>query len=209
GACEKRSIPFIADEVATGFGRTGTLFAVEQENVSPDLMTVAKGITGGTLPLAATMTTGRIYDAFLAPHAEQKTFYHGHTYTGNPLACAAALANLEIFERERTLSKIPDKIAYLETELGRFRDLDHVGDVRHKGFMVGIEIVADRDTKKPYPMEDRMGAKVCRLAREKGVILRPLGDVVVIMPPLAMETSDLGRVLEAAYEGIAEVTAGD
>ncbi|MHC4599834.1 MAG: adenosylmethionine--8-amino-7-oxononanoate transaminase [Planctomycetota bacterium] len=205
-ACEDRGILFIADEVATGFGRTGTLFAVEQEGVRPDLMTVAKGLTGGTLPLAATLTTGAVFDAFRAPYAEKKTFYHGHSYTGNPLACASALANLEIFRTERTLERLADKIVFLRRELNRFLELDHVGDVRQKGFMVGIELVAERETRNPFPLERRVGAASCRAARERGVLLRPLGDVVVLMPPLAMEEADLTRVLEAAYDGIREAT---
>jgi len=205
-ACAKRGILFIADEVATGFGRTGTMFAVEQEDVNPDLMAVAKGLSGGYLPLAATLTTGRIYNAFRAPSRENKTFFHGHTYTGNPLACAAAEANIETFKKEDTLGRLKGKIDFLGRELERFRGLAHVGDVRQKGFMVGIELVADRDSKRPFPPETGVGAAVCRAARSRGVILRPLGDTVVIMPPLAMGEKDLGRVLEASWEGIREVT---
>lgn len=205
-ACAKHGILFIADEVAVGFGRTGTLFACEQENVRPDLMALAKGLTGGTLPLAATLASERIFEAFRAPYADKKTFFHGHTYTGNPLASAAGLANLETFEAERTLETMQPKIAFLRESLGRFRDLEHVGDVRQKGFMVGIELVADRTSKKPFPVASRIGASACRAARKRGVILRPLGDVVIVMPPLAMDRGDLGRVLDAAYEGIRDAT---
>jgi len=205
-AAVKRGILFIADEVAVGFGRTGTMFACEQEGVSPDLMAAAKGITGGYLPLAATLATAAIYDAFRGPAAERKTFYHGHTYTANPLACAAALASLAVFETEKTLEVLQGRIAFLARELDRFRGLPHVGDVRHKGFMAGIELVADPGTKKLYPAESRTGARACLAARRRGVILRPLGDVVVLMPPLAMGERDLSAVLEAAYEGIREAT---
>jgi adenosylmethionine-8-amino-7-oxononanoate aminotransferase len=205
-ACEARGLLFIADEVATGFGRTGTMFAVEQEGVEPDVLAVAKGLTGGYLPLAATLVREDLFEAFRAPYAEKKTFFHGHTYTGNPLACAAALANLEVFEAEKTLETMQGKIAYLSRELTRFIELDAVGDVRQKGFMVGIELVADRETRRPFPLAERTGAKACREARERGVILRPLGDVVVIMPPPAMGETQLGRVLEAAYEGIRAAT---
>ncbi len=207
-ACTRLGIPFIADEVATGFGRTGTMFAVEQEGVEPDFMAVAKGITGGYLPLAATLTTETIFRTFRGPYAEKKTFFHGHTYSGNPLASAAALANLDVFEEEGTLSKAPGKIAFLERELKRFLDLGHVGDVRQKGFMIGIELEADPQARKPFPLESRIGALACRAARKRGVILRPLGDVVVVMPPPAMTEKDLGRVLDAAYESIREVTEG-
>ncbi|MHC5078345.1 MAG: adenosylmethionine--8-amino-7-oxononanoate transaminase [Planctomycetota bacterium] len=205
-ACEKRGLLFIADEVATGFGRTGTMFAVEQEGVQPDLMALAKGMTGGTLPLAATLVRENLFEAFRAPYAEKRTFFHGHTYTGNPLACAAALANLDVFASEGTLEKMGKTAERLAGELRRFEDLPHVGDVRQKGFMVGIEIVEDRDSKRPFPVDRRIGARACMAARKRGVILRPLGDVVVVMPPLAMGEADLGRVLEATYEGIREVT---
>jgi len=197
----------IFDEVATGFGRTGRMFASEHEGVSPDILTVAKGITGGYLPLAATITTEEVYEAFLGEYAECKTFFHGHTYTANPLACGAALANLEIFERDQTLEKLGAKIARLEAGLRRMSGLEHVGDIRQVGFMAGIELVRDRNTKEPYALGERMGFRVTERAREKGVWIRPLGNVIVLMPPLAIPEAMLDRLLSAVEESIPEVTS--
>lgn len=188
----------ICDEVATGFGRTGRTFAVEHEGVRPDLMCVAKGITGGYLPLAATFATQKIFDAFLGQPWEGRTFYHGHTYTGNPLACAAALASLDLFEKRDLVAQVQHKAAELARMLAaNLADLPHVGDVRQKGFMAGVELVADRATRRPFDPRRRVGAEVCMNLRRRGVILRPLGDVVVLMPPLAMGTDDLARIVEA------------
>ncbi len=145
----------IADEVATGFGRTGKMFACEHEKVSPDLMAISKGISAGYLPLAATLTTEGIYQAFLGEGQELKTFYHGHSYTGNPLACRAALASLGLFKRERILEILPSKIQFLKRELQRFYQIPAVGDIRQKGLMVGIELVADRKKKTPYRWKRR------------------------------------------------------
>ena len=206
--CTKHGILLIADEVATGFGRTGTMFACEQEKVSPDLMAVAKGITGGYLPLAATLATEEIYRGFLGEYREFRTFFHGHTYTGNPLASAAAIANIDLFRKERTLSRLRPKIAFLTKGLKRFRKLAHVGDVRQKGFMVGIELVRDRRTKAPYDPAEKVGIRVTRAARRKGLIIRPLGNVIVLMPPLAIARKELGMLLEIAYDSIREVTEG-
>jgi adenosylmethionine-8-amino-7-oxononanoate aminotransferase len=187
----------IADEVATGFGRTGTMFACEHENVSPDLMCVAKGISGGYLPLAATFATQRIFDAFLGEPWEGKTFYHGHTYTGNPLACAAALASVDLFEKNNLVNSVKSKSAELTRMLEELRTLPHVGEIRQKGFMVGIELVADRRTKQPFDPKQRVGSEVCMKLRSHGVLLRPLGDVVVMMPPLAIEVQDLQEIVDA------------
>jgi adenosylmethionine-8-amino-7-oxononanoate aminotransferase len=206
---KKYGVLMIADEVATGFGRTGILFACEQEGVSPDLMALAKGITGGYLPLAATLATEEVYKGFLFPYKAMKTFFHGHTYTGNPLACAAALANLKIFKKERTLQKLKPKIEFLRKELGTFKDLPHVGNVRQQGFMVGIELVKDKKTKKPYPAEAKVGIRVCRLARDQGVILRPLGNVIVLMPALSLSLNQLGRLLSATKLSIQEITSNE
>ena len=148
--CERYHILFIADEVATGFGRTGKMFACEHEGVSPDFLCIAKGFTGGYLPLAATVTTRKVYEGFLADYKDRKSFFHGHTYTGNPLACAAALANLDIFEKEKTLKRLQPKIAFLREQLQKFKEMKHVGDVRQKGFLAGIELVKDRSTRAPY-----------------------------------------------------------
>lgn len=197
----------IADEVATGFGRTGRLFACEHEAVSPDLMTVAKGITGGYLPLAATLATDEIYKAFLGEQAECKTFFHGHSYTGNPLACAAALANIAVFREEKVLEGLAPKIAAAADSLKRFWDLPWVGDIRQCGLMIGIELVRDRAQNIPYPPEAQLGVKVCRKARDYGLIIRPLGDVVVFMPPLAATVAEIEDMLGIIYRAIEE-TAG-
>ncbi|MBI2917845.1 MAG: adenosylmethionine--8-amino-7-oxononanoate transaminase [Chloroflexi bacterium] len=201
-------ILFIADEVATGFGRTGSLFACQREGIEPDFMSAAKGITGGYLPLAATLTTREVFDAFSAEYAEQKTFFHGHTYTANPLACAVALANLEVFAKERTLEHLQDKARFLAEGLERFWELDHVGDIRQLGFMVGIELVKDRDTKEPFPYEAKTGIKVIKEARKRGLVIRPLGDVIVLMPPLSISREELATLLEIVHESIRSVTEG-
>lgn len=194
------NIVLIADEVATGFGRTGRLFACEHERVTPDIMCLAKGITGGYLPLAATLTTDKIFKAFLGPYEEMRAFFHGHTYTGNALACAAALANLDIFKNERTIEKIAPKIKRLKSELEKFKELAHVGDVRQSGLMVGIELVADKKTKKRFPASKRLGHKICMAVRKKGIIIRPLGDVITLMPPLSITEAELKRLCKAVYE---------
>ena len=195
--CDEFGVLLIADEVAVGFGRTGTMFACDQEGVSPDLMCVAKGLTGGYLPLAATLAAERIYEAFLGEHAELKTFFHGHTYTGNPLACAAALANLDVFESERTLERLQAKIALLGELLEELVEpLPVVAEVRRRGFMTGIELTE-------FPLAERMGHQVTLAARRRGAIVRPLGDVVVLMPPLAIEEAQLRRLVEITADAIA------
>ena len=165
-------------------------------------MCVAKGLTGGYLPLAATLTTEEVYRGFLADYGEFKTFFHGHTYTGNPLACAAAIANLEIFKRERTLHQLKPKIARLKKGLKRLEKLPHVGQVRQLGFMVGIELVRDCATGEPYPLEERIGHRVILEARKRGVILRPLGNVIVLMPPLSLSFKEIDFLLDVTYESI-------
>ena len=204
--CRRYEVIFIVDEVATGFGRTGTMFACEQEGVAPDILCLAKGLTAGYLPLAATLTTRKIFDGFCFDYKEQKTFFHGHTYTGNPLACAAALANLEVFEKEKTLARLAPKIKFLSRKLQMFYNLPHVGDVRQRGFMVGIELVHDRQTKAPYPWQEKIGARVCQEVHKHGVILRPLGNVIVLMPPLSMSVEELERLLDVTYLAIEMVT---
>jgi adenosylmethionine-8-amino-7-oxononanoate aminotransferase len=203
--CTKYNILMIADEVATGFGRTGRMFACEHEGVVPDIVCLSKGITGGYLPLAATIATKEIYDAFLGEFRDLKTFFHGHSYTGNPLGCAAALACLDIFEKEKTLEGLAPKIELLESSLKEISELDHVGDVRNKGLMAGIELVKDKKTKEPYHWEEKMGWRVCSYAREHGVIIRPLGNVVVIMPPLSISLENIGQMLKVIKEGIVKV----
>lgn len=199
----------VADEVAVGFGRTGRMFACEHENVSPDLMCVAKGITGGYLPLAATLTTDEIWNAFLGDYADSKTFFHGHTYGGNPLGAAVALATLDVFEEEKTLDGSRPKIARMSEHLERIARLPHVGHVRQCGMIAGIELVADVATGEPYPWEERRGMRVCDSARARGVWLRPLGNVVVVFPPLAISLDELDRIMLAAEEGIRLAVAED
>ena len=173
------------------------MFACEHEEVEPDLMCVAKGLTGGYLPLSATFATQEIYNAFLGDPSEGKTFYHGHTYTGNPLACAAAIASLDLFQSTGLLKQVTDKSRALAGMLNELRSLPHVGDIRQKGFMVGIELVKDKSTREPFDPALRIGAKICTAVRKHGVILRPLGDVIVMMPPLAMNESQLKKIVDA------------
>jgi adenosylmethionine-8-amino-7-oxononanoate aminotransferase len=206
--CTRYGVLMIADEVAVGFGRTGRLFACEHEGVRPDMMVLAKGITGGYLPLAATLATREIYQAFLGEYHEFKTFFHGHTYTGNPVACAAALANLEVFKKDKVLKRLDPKIDLLSRRLEAFKDLPAVGEVRQRGFMTGIELVADKETKAPFPPQERMGIKVIREARKRGVIIRPLGDVLIIMPPLSITEGELEELLAVTYQSIQTVTDG-
>ena len=199
--CDEHDVLLICDEVATGFGRTGTMFACEREGVAPDLMCLAKGLTGGYLPLAATLATERIYEAFLGEHEELRTFFHGHTYTANPLACAAALATLEIFERERTLAALAPKIELLAELLDEFvAPLRSVREVRRCGFMVGIEL-------EGFPLAARIGHEVALAARRRGAIVRPLGDVVVLMPPLAISEEELCHLVQITAASVAEATA--
>jgi adenosylmethionine---8-amino-7-oxononanoate aminotransferase len=198
--CDEFGVLLICDEVAVGFGRTGTMFACEQERVAPDLMCVAKGTTGGYLPLAATLTTEQVYAAFLGEHHEHKTFFHGHTYTGNPLACAAALATLDVFESERTLERLAPKIALFGELLDELvAPLPTVAEVRRRGFMTGIELA-------PFAVEARMGHQVTLAARRRGAIVRPLGDVIVLMPPLSISEDDLTRLVGITAAAIADAT---
>ena len=194
--CDRHGVLLICDEVATGFGRTGTMFACEQEAVAPDLMCLAKGVTGGYLPLAATLATEEIYEGFLGSYEEFKTFFHGHTYTGNPLACAAALANLDVFEQERTLERLQPKIALLEELLAGIAAMPEVAEVRQKGFMVGIDL-------GNWDPAQQMGHRVTREARKRGAFIRPLSNTIVLMPPLSMsedELRDLVAIAAAAIE---------
>jgi adenosylmethionine-8-amino-7-oxononanoate aminotransferase len=200
--CDRHDVFLICDEVATGFGRTGTMFACEQERVSPDLLCLGKGLTGGYMPLAATLATERIYEGFLGAHQDFRTFFHGHTYTGNPLACAAGIANVDAFEREGTLLRLQPKIRLLGELLQEVAGMSEVAEVRARGFMVGIDL-GEHDPSL------RMGHRVTLAARERGAIVRPLGDTVVLMPPLAIAKADLRRLLgivtesiRAAYESV-------
>jgi adenosylmethionine-8-amino-7-oxononanoate aminotransferase len=196
----------IADEVATGFGRTGKMFACEHVNVSPDFLCIGKGLSGGYLPLAATLTTEAVYKRFLGRRSEQKTFFHGHTFTGNPLGCAAALASLAIFREERVLESLPIKIAALAERLSeQFAQHPNVHEIRRCGLMVGIEL--GRDRERPFSPELAVGARVCEQLRSHGVILRPLGDVVVLMPPLSITRDELHLLVDATRQALDEVVA--
>jgi adenosylmethionine-8-amino-7-oxononanoate aminotransferase len=204
--CTRHNVLLIADEVAVGFGRTGKMFACEHEKVNPDLLAIAKGITGGTLPLAATLASDEIYNAFLGEPEDLKTFFHGHTYTGNPVACAAAIANLEVFEEEKVLLSLKKKTRLLTKHLKAFEKLSHVGDIRQSGFMVGIELVANPKTKKPFEIKERIGHRVILEARTRGVVIRPLGDVIVLMPPLSISEKELNTLCDVTFESIKKVT---
>jgi adenosylmethionine-8-amino-7-oxononanoate aminotransferase len=205
--CRRNRILFIADEVATGFGRTGRMFACEHEDVRPDILCLGKGITGGYLPLAATITTEEIFSAFLGEYEEFKTFFHGHTYTGNPLGCAVASASLELFKQENIIERMQPKIDYLKHRLKQdFLPLAHVADVRQWGFMVGIELVEDKNERRSYAPERRTGQKVILEARKRGVLIRPLGDVIILMPPLTIADDELKTLLDVTRDAIQVVT---
>ena len=205
--CRRHGIIFILDEVATGFGRTGKMFACEHAGVSPDILCLAKGITGGYLPLAATLAREEIFSAFLGEYKEFKTFFHGHTYTGNPLGCAVAMVNLELFERERILEKMQPRIAYLRERLQKqFSPLAHVSDVRQWGYMVGIELVEDKARRRNYSAEQRIGYRVIQEARKRSIMIRPLGDVIILMPPLSITDEELASLLDVVYDCIVTVT---
>ncbi len=198
GLCEKYEVLFIADEVATGFGRTGTMFACEQEDVVPDLLCLAKGLTGGYLPLAATLATTEIYEAFLGDYGEYRHFFHGHSYTGNPLGCAAALANLEIFKKEKTIEAIQTKISTMAGALRRFQEIPQVKEIRQKGLMVGIDL-GDLSPEK------RIAHKIGLAARKKHVLIRPLGNVIVLMPPLSITEDEILFLTAVVYDAIREM----
>jgi adenosylmethionine---8-amino-7-oxononanoate aminotransferase len=197
--CDRHGVLLILDEVATGFGRTGRMFACEHEGVAPDLLCLAKGISGGYLPLAATLASERIYEGFLGEHEQFRTFFHGHTYTGNPLACAAGLATLDVFREERTLERLQPKIELLADLLDPVAAHPAVKEVRRRGFMVGIELVE-------HPLPVRIGHRVTLEARRRGAIIRPLGDVIVLMPPLSVSGADLTRLVSITAEAIDAAT---
>jgi adenosylmethionine-8-amino-7-oxononanoate transaminase len=199
---KEAGILLIADEVATGFGRTGTLFACEQEGVEPDLMALGKGLTGGYLPLAATLTTQEIFSAFLG---EGNTFYHGHSYTGYQLGCALALANLELIKSNDLLNQVKDKARMVEEQLKGFADLKHVGDIRQAGLMVGIELVEEKNTMKNYPADELIGTQVAKRGRDLGILLRPIKDVIVFMPPLCSSFQEIKQMLTLLRQAICDV----
>ncbi len=204
--CDQHGLLMIVDEVATGFGRTGRMFACQHEAVAPDIMALSKGITAGYLPLAATVTTEEVYGAFMGEYAELKTFFHGHTFTGNPLACAVALRSLELFESDGLLAALQPKIARLSERLNSFAGLAHVGDIRQCGMAAGVELVVDKRTRQAYPWEQKTGVRVCREARKLGIFSRPLGNTVVIFPPLAITMAELELLMDGLERAIGTVT---
>jgi len=204
--CTEYDVLMICDEVATGFGRTGKMFACDHEGVTPDILCIAKGLTGGYLPVAATVATDEVYDAFLGEYEEKKTFFHGHSYTGNQLGCAVALANLRLFEERDLVRDVERKAEHAAKRLQAFTQLRHVGEVRQRGFMIGIELVKDKATKAEYDWQEKIGLIVSRRACELGMILRPLGNVVVFMPPLASTIEELDRMIDILRKAITDIT---
>ena len=203
--CRERGIWLLLDEVMTGFGRTGTMFACQKENVRPDLIALGKGITGGYLPLAATLASGEIFDAFNGEHNEFKTFFHGHSYSGNPLGCAAALASLDVFAKEKVLAAISLKAGVLKKLSHRFWDHPNVGDVRQEGLICAVELVADFETPASFPSDQRISHRVCAAARKYGLLTRPIGDVLVLMPPYCTTARQLERMVAALWRAVNEV----
>ncbi len=203
--CDRYGVLLITDEVATGFGRTGSMFACQQEGVTPDIMAISKGLCAGYLPLAATLATEEIYQAFLGNYAELKTFFHGHTFTGNPLACAVALRSLELFEETGLLESVQQRSKQLTILLQQLEDHPHVGNLRQCGLAAGIELVQDKATKTAYPWEEKRGIKVCQEARRHGIFSRPLGNTVVLFPPLAITAGELEFLMEGLKKAISAV----
>jgi adenosylmethionine-8-amino-7-oxononanoate transaminase len=204
--CDRYDALLIFDEVATGFGRTGKMFACEHEEVAPDFLCLGKGLSGGYLPIAATLTSERIYEMFLGDYTEWKQFTHGHSYTGNPLACAAALASLDIFEGDEVLAGLPAKIECVQKSLKEMRRLAHVGEIRQCGLLVGIDIVKDKSNGEAYTMEETIGPRICRHARDFGLITRPLGNVITFVPPLCSTEAELTDMLKIIGRAIDQVT---
>ena len=205
--CDARGVLLICDEVMTGFGRTGRMFACQHEEVVPDFLCLAKGLTGGYLPLAATLTTERIYGAFLGRYEELKTFFYGHSYTGNPLACAVALASLEIFKTEHTLARLQPKIELLSQLLAELasRHPRHIGAVRQCGLIAGIDLMENAAGARPFPWQEQTGAQICLAARAAGLLTRPIRDTLVLLPPLCITDEELKQAVSALSHGISSV----
>jgi adenosylmethionine-8-amino-7-oxononanoate aminotransferase len=200
------NVHLILDEVATGFGRTGKMFACEHARIAPDFIFLSKGITAGYLPLGATLTTKKIYDAFYADYAAKKTFYHGHTYTANPLSCSAALASLKIFKEEETLKKIQPCIVLLRKRLEEFRVLKTIGDVRSLGLIGALELVKDKNTKEAFGFSQRIGMKIYKEGLQEHIILRPLGNVIYLFLPLCIQERELNFILNKAFKIISKLS---
>lgn len=206
-ACDEHRVLLIADEVATGFGRTGKMFACEHEAVVPDMLCLGKGLTGGYLPMAATLARTPLFEAFLAPSSENRQFFHGHTFGGNPLAAAAALASLDLFRDQAVLEQLPAKIGRLASGLQPLHQNPHVGDVRQLGMIVGVEMVGCRERRERFPGAWGIGKRICDAIADWGVWVRPLGDTVVLMPPLAITEPELDLLTAAVRDGVERVTA--
>jgi adenosylmethionine-8-amino-7-oxononanoate aminotransferase len=204
--CDRHGTFLIVDEVATGFGRTGRMFACDHEGVTPDLMGLAKGLTAGFLPLAATLATERIFEGFLGAVSEGRQFFHGHSYTGNALGCAAGIANLDVIEQENVIERVQASAAHLGRRLAELEALPAVGEVRQRGLMVGVELVADANSRERFDSADRIGHLVCMAIRQHGIILRPLGDTIVLMPPLSITSEEIDHLVDSLAQSIASVT---
>ncbi len=201
--CDQYNVLLICDEVATGFGRTGKLFACQHEDITPDIMCLGKGLTAGYLPMAATLAKPKIYEAFLGKVAESKQFFHGHTFGGNPLAAAAALASMDLIEQSELIESVDNKAQRLRSRLDeKIGDHAHVGSIRGRSMMIGIELVQDRETKSPLDPKQGFGRKVCQAAIDRGVWIRPLGDVVIVMPPLVATDSQLDELADVVSDAI-------
>jgi adenosylmethionine-8-amino-7-oxononanoate aminotransferase len=207
-ACNRHDVHLIADEIATGFGRTGTMFACEQAGISPDFMCLSKGLTGGYLPLSVVLTSNTVYDCFYHDYRQQKAFLHSHSYTGNPLGCRAALATLDIFRDDNVIEKNKLLAGAMRAATAPLADHPHVGEVRQTGMIVAIEMCQDRHNRTPYPWEERRGLRVYQYGLEKGVLLRPLGNVIYMMPPYVISPDEIGFAARVAAEGIDLATAG-
>ena len=204
--CNKYNVLLIADEIATGFGRTGKMFAFEHANVSPDIMCLSKGLTGGYMPMALFVTTQKIYDAFYADYNTGKAFMHSHTYSGNPLACSASNAVLDILEDGSVLKKAQENAIYFNQIIkAKFLSHPNVGEVRNIGLINAIELVEDKESKKPFDKKFRTGYQIYQKALMEGVILRPLGDVIYFNPPLIMERKDMDFAADVALKCLSEV----
>jgi adenosylmethionine-8-amino-7-oxononanoate aminotransferase len=202
--CKQYGVHLILDEVATGFGRTGTMFAMEQAGVAPDFLCLSKGLTGGFLPLAATVTTEEVYSAFYGDYRDNRTFFHGHTFTGNPLGCAAALGSLQVFAEERTLVALPEKIERLRLGLERFRELPWVGDLRQLGMICVLELVKERRSKEPFTSADRVGWPLYLAGLKEGLLLRPLGNVIYLWLPLSVTLEEIDEILARMWKVVSK-----
>lgn len=202
--CKEYGVHLVLDEVATGFGRTGTMFAMEQAGVSPDFLCLSKGLTGGCLPMAATLTTEEVYQAFYGDYSEGRTFFHGHTFTGNPVAAAAALGCMQVFAEERTMARLPEKISHLHHRMARFAELPWVGDLRQLGMISAMELVKDRQSKQAYEFGERVGWQIYLAGLEEGLLLRPIGNVIYLWLPLATTVTEIDDICERAWRVLSD-----